>query len=81
MKQNKTNASSARRPVLTPASPTRKPKPAFKLTPAEREVEVIRKRRRELWRELGSLEAVEELGRKVREDRMSAKKSVRKRSA
>lgn len=82
MKQNKNSAPSARRPARKPAPAPRKAKPAFKLTPAEREVEAIRKRRRELWRELGSLEAVEELGRKVREERTAAKKnSARKRSA
>lgn len=78
MKQNKNASSAARRSA---AKPARKAQPAFKLTPAEREVEAIRKRRRDLWRELGSLEAVEEFGRKVREERISTKKSVRKRSA
>jgi hypothetical protein len=66
----------------TPARPAaRKARPVFKLPPAEREVEAIRKRRRDLWRELGSLEAVEALGRKVREERLAAKKTPRRRSA
>lgn len=77
MKQNKNRSSPARRLAAKPAHKTR---PALKLTPAEREVEAIRKRRCDLWRELGSLEAVEALGRKVREERISAKKPARERS-
>lgn len=55
-------------------------KPVFKLTPAEKAVEEIRERRRKLWRELGSAEAVEAFGRRIRLERMAAKKA-RRRSA
>jgi hypothetical protein len=75
MKSRKRTA--AAKPARTP----HKGRSAYKLTPAEREVEAIRERRRTLWRELGSLEAVEALGRKVREERSTAKKTSRRRSA
>ncbi|HMN39861.1 MAG TPA: hypothetical protein PKE29_03385 [Phycisphaerales bacterium] len=64
-------------------SPTRKSEPsktAYRPTPAEVAIEEIRDRRRRIWKDLGSYEAVAAVGRRIRAERLSAKRP-RKRAA